>query len=94
MFDKKTFAKIIKYYRRRYGWSMDYAARQCGFSSAVWHSLEYGKVESPTIKTLLRIANTFGLSLDNLIGRQIREQKPEKAEALPSFFLNQDFHKL
>lgn len=94
MFDPAKFAKTISYLRMRVKWSMDYAARECGISAALWHKLEYKKVPNPTIRTITRIANVFGLSIDDLIGRKNPQTKPEKAEALPSFFLNHDFHKL
>jgi len=73
---------------------MDYAAHQCGFSVALWAKLEYKKINNPTINTILRIANTFGFSLDELINRKVPKLKPQQEEKLPAYFLTNEFYKL
>lgn len=94
MFNPDDFAKTICHLRHRVKWPMDRASRECQISSALWAKLEYKKIKNPSINTIIKIANVFNLSIDDLINRKIPIIKPEKAEALPSYFLTHDFNSL
>lgn len=91
---QERLGKILRLYRIRLRWSLTHASWQFGISSALLYKLEHGKTKNPTLKTLARIADVLGISLDHLVGREIPQLKPEKAEALPPYFLTHDFNKL
>lgn len=88
----EMLSKRLNLLRIKYKLSMTNAAFNCQISPALWQALESRKIKNPTLKTLLRIANSFGISLDDLIGRHRPSATIEKQERLPSFFLNHDFN--
>ncbi|OFY95228.1 MAG: hypothetical protein A2309_02865 [Bacteroidetes bacterium RIFOXYB2_FULL_35_7] len=87
----KNFGLRLRYLRKRLRWSGSYASHQFGISCALLYKLENGATKNPSFKTLLRVSDTFGISLDDLVGRDVPNKKPEKEEKLPSYFLNHDF---
>jgi len=62
----------IKKYRKKMGWSQQKLAEKAGLSYNVITKLEQGLAKQPTIQTVVKIANAFGISLDKLIGRKLR----------------------
>ena len=82
----------LKLLRIKYQLSMTRAAITSQISPALWQQLEIKKIKNPTLKTLLKIASTFGVSIDDLIGRKISKPEVERQETLPSYFINHDFN--
>lgn len=87
MFDAQRFARYIVYLRRRYRLSMEQAAIQCGISFAEWCKLEYCRAKNPSISTIMRIAITFGVPIDLLIGRNMDSPAVEASREIPINFL-------
>jgi len=62
-------SKKIKELRKKTGWSQQKLAEKTGLSYSVVTKLEQGTAKQPTIQTIVKIANAFGISLDELVGR-------------------------
>ena len=57
----------IKSERTARGWSLRRLGEESGATFSYIHSLESGKMDNPSLKHLLRIAQCFGISLDELV---------------------------
>lgn len=69
MFHQKEFADNLIRLRKARGWNAAQFAKEIGMSKATvscWESCE----RLPSIPTLLKIADLFDVSLDELVGRQ------------------------
>lgn len=53
--------------------SMDKLGKEINMSSGEISDIENGKKKDPRISTLIRIANYFNISLDELIGRKLED---------------------
>jgi len=62
-------AKRLKELRREKGWSQQKLAEKTGLSFNAVTKIEQRLAKYPTLKTLLKLADAFGVSLDELVGR-------------------------
>ena len=62
-------AKRIKELRKQKGWSQQKLAEKTGLSFNAITKIEQGLAKSPTLKTLIKLADVFGVTIDNLAGR-------------------------
>ena len=63
-------AKRIKELRKKSGWSQQKLAEKAGLSYNTITKIEQGAATMPTIQTMIKIADAFGISLDALVGRK------------------------
>ena len=63
-------SKRLKELRKQKGWSQQKLAEKTGLSFNAITKIEQGLAKHPTLKTLLKLADAFGLSLDALVGRK------------------------
>jgi transcriptional regulator with XRE-family HTH domain len=61
-----TLANRIKTLRQERGWTQMQMVRDFGYYLSHWQNIESGKKMS--LETMLRVANTFDVSLDELLG--------------------------
>ena len=61
--------KRIKELRKKAGWSQQKLAEQAGLSYNAITKIEQGAAKQPTIQTIVKIADAFRISLDELVGR-------------------------
>lgn len=62
--------KRIKQLRKKSGWSQQKLAEKAGLSYNVITKIEQGVARRPTIQTIIKLADAFRISLDELIGRE------------------------
>jgi len=62
-------SKRVKELRKEKGWSQQKLAEKTDLAFNTITKIEQGLAEHPNLKTLLKIANVFEISLDELIGR-------------------------
>jgi transcriptional regulator with XRE-family HTH domain len=65
-----NIANNIKKYRKKKGLSQDKLAKLADVTHTTLVKLESGANNNPTVKTLNRLANSLGVSLDELAGRK------------------------
>ena len=65
---EKIFAERLKTLREKKKVACHIAADLCGATHQAWRNYESGK-NYPPVKTLLYIADYFGVSVDYLLGR-------------------------
>ncbi|MCM8797697.1 MAG: helix-turn-helix transcriptional regulator [Candidatus Omnitrophica bacterium] len=63
-------AKRLKELRKERNWTQQKLAEKAGLSFNAITKIEQGAAEHPTLKTLLKLADAFGVSLDALVGRK------------------------
>jgi len=63
-------SKRLKELRKEEGWSQQKLAEKAGLSFNAVTKIEQGLAKHPTLKTLVKIADAFGVSLDELVGRR------------------------
>lgn len=63
-------SKRLKELRRGVGWSQQKLAEKAGLSYNAITKIEQGAAKRPTIQTMVKIADAFGVSLDELVGRK------------------------
>jgi transcriptional regulator with XRE-family HTH domain len=63
-------SKKIKELRKKAGWSQQKLAEKTGLSYSVVTKIEQGTAKQPTIQTMIKFADAFGISLDELVGRE------------------------
>jgi transcriptional regulator with XRE-family HTH domain len=63
-------AKRLKELRKERDWTQQKLAEKAGLSFNAITKIEQGAAEHPTLKTLLKLADAFGVSLDALVGRK------------------------
>ena len=71
-------AKRLKELRKERNWTQQKLAEKAELSFNAITKIEQGAAEHPTLKTLLKLADTFGISLDSLVGRNKTANKKEK----------------
>lgn len=64
-----NLGKNIKKLRKQKGLSQDKLAKLADVTHTTLVKIESGANENPTIKTISKIANTLGISIDELVGR-------------------------
>ena len=62
--------KRIKQLRKKSGWSQQKLAEKAGLSYNVITKIEQGVARRPTIQTIIKLADAFRISIDELIGRK------------------------
>ncbi len=67
---KKMIGKQLKELRRNKGWSQQRLAGESGLSFNTITRIEQGIGDSPTLKTLIKLADALGVGLDELAGRK------------------------
>ncbi|MFC1496474.1 helix-turn-helix domain-containing protein [Candidatus Margulisiibacteriota bacterium] len=73
------FQAKLRFLRKRFNWSQQYASLQCDMPITEWQALERGRIANPRIDTVKKIANTFAISIDHLL-----DFRPPKAPPQPS----------
>jgi len=63
-------AKRLKELRKERNWTQQKLAEKAGLSFNAITKIEQGAAEHPTLKTLLKLADAFSISLDALVGRK------------------------
>jgi len=63
-------AGILKQLRKQKGWSQQKLAEKTGLSFNAITKIEQGRAEHPTLKTLIKLAYIFEVSIDELVGRK------------------------
>jgi transcriptional regulator with XRE-family HTH domain len=64
------FGKRLKELRKKAGWSQQKLAEKASLSYNVITKVEQGAAKNPNIKTMIKLADAFEISLDELIGRK------------------------
>ena len=67
---RKMLDKRIKQLRKKAGLSQQKLAEKSGLSYTVITKIEQGVAKRPSIQTMVKLANAFGISLDELMGRR------------------------
>lgn len=70
---EKAFAKNLRTFRKDSKLSQQKLASRVGVTQQCVSEWEKGKIE-PTMTPLWRIADVFEISIDSLIGREIKKQ--------------------
>lgn len=65
MFDKR-----LKQLRKKAGWSQQKLAEKAGLSYNVITKIEQGAAKNPNIQTMIKLADAFQVSLDEIVGRK------------------------
>lgn len=60
----------IRQLREKAGWSQQKLAEKSGLSYTVITKIEQGVAKRPTIQTMIKLADAFGISLDELVKRK------------------------
>lgn len=63
-------AQRLKELRKERNWTQQNLAEMAGLSFNAITKIEQGVAEHPTLRTLLKLADTFEISLDALVGRK------------------------
>ena len=63
-------SKRLKELRKEKGWSQQKLAEKTGLSFNAITKIEQSLAKHPTLKTLVKIADVFKISLDELVGRK------------------------
>ncbi len=63
-------SKKLKELRKKRNWTQQKLAEKAGVSFNAITKIEQGAAEHPTLKTLLKLADAFSISLDELVGRK------------------------
>ena len=66
----EIFSKRLKELRKKAGWSQQKLAEKAGLSYNVITKIEQGAARQPTIQTMIKLADAFGISLDEVVGRK------------------------
>lgn len=64
-------AKKVKECRKQKGWTQQKLAEKTGLSFNTITKIEQGIGDSPTLKTLIKLADALGVGLDYLTGRKV-----------------------
>ena len=67
---RKMLDQRIKQLRKKAGLSQQKLAEKSGLSYTVITKIEQGVAKRPSIQTMVKLADAFGISLDKLIGRE------------------------
>ena len=63
-------SKRLKELRKKAGFSQQKLAERANLSYNAITKIEQGTAKKPTIQTMIKIADAFGISLDELVGRK------------------------
>jgi transcriptional regulator with XRE-family HTH domain len=62
-------AKRVKECRKKKGWTQQKLAEKAGLSFNTITKIEQGIGDSPTLKTLIKLADVLEVTIDELVGR-------------------------
>ena len=68
-------ANRVKALRKKKSWSQQKLAQEAGLSFNAITKIEQGKAQHPTLKTLIKLSDVFKISLDELVGRKIKNKR-------------------
>lgn len=63
----------LKELRKKSGWSQQKLAEKAGLSYNTITKIEQGAATKPTIQTMIKIADAFQISIDELVGRKSKD---------------------
>lgn len=63
-------SKRLKELRKKHNWTQQELAQKADLSFNAITKIEQGAAKHPTLKTLLKLAEAFEISLDDLVGRE------------------------
>lgn len=63
-------AQQLKGLRKKAGWSQQKLAEKAGLSYNVITKIEQGAAKNPNIQTMIKLADAFEISIDELLGRK------------------------
>lgn len=66
-----TLAQRIKKYREKLSWSQQKLAEESRLSIGQIQSMEIGRITDPGKEVLIKLADAFGISIDELVGREL-----------------------
>ena len=66
----EMFGKRLKQLRKKAGWSQQKLAEKAGLSYNVITKIEQGAAKNPNIQTMIKLADAFQISIDELLGRK------------------------
>jgi len=64
-----NLGKIIKEFRSKLNMSQDQLAKKADIPFSTLVKIEDGYTRNPSMETLIKIADAFGISIDELVGR-------------------------
>jgi len=67
-----SFHELLKMHRNNHGLTQKAVAESIGVSLRGYQQYEQGKFE-PNIEKLIKLADTFGISVDSLIGHEPKD---------------------
>ena len=67
-------AQYVEYLRKKEGWSIKELARRAGLSDTAIGHIEKGR-RSMKLTTAIKLAGTFGITLDELAGRSLSQKE-------------------
>jgi transcriptional regulator with XRE-family HTH domain len=91
-----TLGTKLRTLRKERGWSLSHVAKDSGISVAYLSKLELGQ-SNPTIDILIKVAATFGMSIDELTQNTHEKQLTQSIPASLTAFLehySKDFPEL
>ncbi len=62
--------KNIKRHREKLGWSQQKLAEKAGLSYNAITKIEQGAAKNPRMETLIKLADAFNITIDELVGRK------------------------
>jgi len=62
-------SKKVQLLRKKHKWSQQKLAEKAGLSFNVVTKIEQGRAKKPSIETIIKLADAFGITLDELVGR-------------------------
>lgn len=63
-------SKRLKILRKEHSWTQQELAQKAGLSFNAVTKIEQGAAKHPTLKTLIKLSDAFGVSIDTLVGRK------------------------
>ena len=63
-------SKRLKELRKERNWTQQELAQKANLSFNAVTKIEQGAAKHPTLKTLLKLSEAFGIGLDELVGRK------------------------
>ena len=69
----RIISKHVKKLRKQSGLSQDQTARKANMPLSTYLKVENGVTPNPSIQTLLKVAEALEVSLDELVGRELKK---------------------
>lgn len=82
--------KNIKYYREIKGWSLNKLKTECGLGYSTLHDIENGKNQNLKSDSLEKIANSLGVTTNDLLGVEIEEITVSDIEMTVGYIFKSD----